>query len=69
MSILAGALKVSALAVALSCVGVRSPTPDGVPLPKASDLSSPKLQCRLYFGCAPAGRATTTIAQQQEYVR
>jgi hypothetical protein len=69
MSILAGALKVSALAVALSCVGVRSPTPDGVPLHRASDLSSPKLQCRIYFGCAPAGRISTAIAQQQEHVR
>jgi hypothetical protein len=69
MSILVGALKVSALAVALSCIGVRSPTPDGVPLHKANDPSSSKLQCRIYFGCTPPGRANTAIAQQQEYVR
>ena len=52
MPIFAAALKVCALAVALSCLGATSPAPDSVPRVKTSDSASPKLQCRIYFGCA-----------------
>jgi hypothetical protein len=68
MSIFAGALKISALAVALSCAGAASPAPDSLPHHKASDPASPKLQCRIYFGCAQSARVSPAFAQQ-EYVR
>lgn len=70
MSILAGAIKVSTLAVALTCIGAVKPMPDARPHRAASDATSPKLQCRIYFGCAPNVRVSTVVAQQQqEYVR
>ena len=59
MPIFAAALKVFALAAALSCLGATSPAPDSSPRIKASDPASPKLQCRIYFGCAHTALATT----------
>ena len=69
MPILAASLKVFALAVALSCLGARSPAPDSLPRHTAGDPASAKLQCRIYFGCAPIVRTSTAVARQQEYVR
>ena len=69
MPILAASLKIFALAVALSCLGATSPAPDNLPRLKAGDPASAKLQCRIYFGCAPAARTNTALAGQQEFVR
>jgi hypothetical protein len=69
MPILAASLKVFALAVALSCLGATSPAPDSLPRLTAGDPASAKLQCRIYFGCAPTARTNTALARQQEFVR
>ena len=69
MPILAASLKVFALAVALSCLGATSPAPDGRPSLRAGDPASPKLRCRIYFGCAQTARTNTALARQQELIR
>ena len=70
MSIVAAAVKVATLAVALTCIGAPRPISDEAPRPTMRDASSSRLQCRMYFGCAPTLPVNTTVAQrQQEYVR
>ena len=69
MSILVASLKVFMLAAALLCLGATSPAPDSLPRHKAGDPASPKLQCRIYFGCAQIARTSTALAGQQEFVR
>ena len=70
MSIVAATVKVAALAVTLTCIGAGRPMPDEGPRPTTRDAASSRLQCRMYFGCAPTVPVNTTVAQrQQEYVR
>jgi hypothetical protein len=70
MSLFAAAVKVAALSAALTCVGAGRPLPDDAAHPSAHASNSPRLQCRMYFGCTPTVPTRTTVAQrQQEYVR
>ena len=70
MSIVAATVKVAALAVALTCIGAGRPIPNEAPKSTTRDAGSSRLQCRMYFGCAPTVPLNTTVAQrQQEYVR
>jgi hypothetical protein len=70
MSMIAATVKVVALAVTLTCIGVGRPIPDAAPPPTTTEASASRLQCRMYFGCTPTAPTRTTVAQrQQEYVR
>ena len=70
MSIVAATVKVAVLAVAFTCLGARRPISGEAPRPTTRDATSSRLQCRMYFGCAPTLSVNTTVAQrQQEYVR
>jgi hypothetical protein len=70
MPIVAATVKIAALAVALTCIGARRPVFDEAPRSTMRDASSARLQCRMYFGCAPTLAVNASVAQrQQEYVR
>ncbi len=51
MPVLATLIKVATLATVLTFVGAVKPMPDKS---LASEAKPAHLQCRLYFGCAPA---------------
>ena len=69
MSLFAAVVKVAALSAALTCVGAGRPLRDDAARPTIHAVSPPHLQCRMYFGCRQAVSVSTTVAQQQEYVR
>jgi hypothetical protein len=64
MPIVASLVKVVALAAALLCVGAVKPMSDSGPTRVSSESKSPRLQCRIYFGCTPGARVAAGTAQQ-----
>lgn len=56
MPVVVSLTKVAALAIAFICIGIGTPPIDQGMVAAEAGASSPRLHCRLYFGCAPCAR-------------
>jgi hypothetical protein len=56
MPVIASLTKIAVLAVAFTCVGIGAPPIDQGMAAVEAGASSPRLHCRLYFGCTPRAR-------------
>ena len=69
MPMLAAVVKVTALAVVLTCTGSARTAPEAALRLPMHTANPPRLQCRMYLGCIPAAALNTAVSERQEYVR
>ena len=64
MAMVASVIKIAVLAAVLTCVGTVKPMPNIGATQATSDSKAARLQCRMYFGCAPAYRLAVGTERQ-----